>query len=277
MKITKHVVFGAKSAPELEVYLQQNSIPYDKDSILIAFDILSTNPHWPTIEAFVKQYDLTCRSVTSFTKKELLDAEWLRIRSKWRNGYPQPESGFGYRNTTFSTKDFCDECGIGLSQVNSFRLKATPKWGSRHVFTLDWVDDELFVDDIAMHILQHSELSGFHFLPVNTKNGSMELPGVHQLMIESTSRPGLLLGNADIDNVYRCEICGSHKYHPTGIGMHTFSKQSLSDMPDICHSYESFGWGHGADRLILIRQSMYRTLVDNHLDRSLVFEPIKLV
>lgn len=48
-------------------------------------------------------------------------------------------------------------------------------------------------------------------------------------------------------------------------------------MPDICRTHEDWGWGKGADRLILISQRMYRTIVDNRLDRSLVFEPIQLI
>ena len=128
-----------------------------------------------------------------------------------------------------------------------------------------------------MSILKESGLSGFHFLPVKNKSGNAELPGVQQLIIESISKPGIIPGNADIDDVNKCEVCGNVKYHPTGIGMHTFAKEALCGMPDICHSYEYFGWGHGADRLILVRQSVYQTLINHHLARNLEFEPIILV
>lgn len=277
MKVSKHIVFNQEKLPKLKSFLDVHGISYKALDTSIVFDIFDDDDRWEEIAQYVEARKVVlCLSETHYTKKELSEAEWLQVRSIWRNGYPQPESRFGYRNLTYSLSGFCSECGCGLIQRDSFRLKAAPKWGSRHIFTLNWVDDELFVDTTAQNILQHSGLSGFHFLPVKNKSGIVEFPDVKQIMIENRSKPGIVLGNSDIDIVNKCDKCGSTKYHPTGIGMHSFSRKSLSDMPDICHSYEQFGEGV-PDRLILIRQSMYRTIIDSHLERSLVFEPIKLV
>ena len=47
--------------------------------------------------------------------------------------------------------------------------------------------------------------------------------------------------------------------------------------PDIVKTGEVFGDGHYIARIILINQKVYRAIVDNHLERGLVFEPIELL
>lgn len=278
MKVNKHICFGREKCPALYAYLYHENIPHENPfSSTIVLDILDDDPHWPAVSAFVEQHGLLCLSETSFTKKELAQAEWLTVRSKWHNGYPLPDGDRGYLRITYRSDDCCAECGVGLRQQAPFRLAAAPKWGSRHFMMLNWVFDELFVDDVARSVLESSGLTGFRFLPVHDRRGNGALPGVHQLVVEELSRPGLISeGVTGIDQVHRCSICGIPKYHPTGIGMQVFARNALQDMPAICRSHEHFGWGCGADRKILIRQDMYQHIVSSHLERSLVFEPVEL-
>ena len=63
----------------------------------------------------------------------------------------------------------------------------------------------------------------------------------------------------------------------TGIGMLKFKKSIFDNAPDIVKTSEVFGWGKSAPHEILLRNSMYRFIVENHLDRGLIFEPIILV
>lgn len=278
MRISKHISFNAEKSIPLALYVHRSGIPYERlspTSSCIIFDIYEDDPHWQFIGPALEQIDALCLSTTIFTKQELRDAEWLTLRSKWHNGYPQPESARGYLSMTYDDSHLCRECGAGLVQQDSFRLTKAPKWGTRHFFSLNWVSDELFVDDTARNILESSGLTGFHFLPVKNKLGTEEYSGVHQLAIEALTRPGVITGGRDIDDTYTCAACGEQKYHPTGIGMHVFRREALEGMPDICRTYEN--WGCGADRLILISQRMYQTIVDNHLERSLVFAPIQLI
>ena len=274
MKVYKHVFFDSNLAPELHNYLLSNAIPHKSTFSNISFDMDDANPHWKNVRNIISEKKIKCTSETIFSNEEKLKAKWLLVRSKWRNSYPQPESSFAYRSITYTTKDYCPNCGIGLQQIDSFRLKSSPKWGSRHFMMLNWVEDELFVDDFAMKKLKESELSGFGFLLVKDKKGAKSLPNVYQLKIAQEFAGNLLLGNIDIDNVSTCSICGRLKYHSSGIGMHKFSDTGLRNMPDICHTQQFFGWDHGASQYIIIRQNMYRFLTNNHLDRSLVFEPV---
>ena len=278
MRISKHISIDVEKNFALAQYVHRSGIPYERfSSTCIIFDMYEDNPHWQVIGPALEQIDALCLSTTIFTKQELKEAEWLRVRSKWHNGYPQPESAHGYHEITYDTSQLCQKCGAGLVQKDSFRLTKAPKWGARHFFSLNWVSDELFVDDTARVILEGSSLTGFHFLPVKNKRGTEELSGVQQLSIEEIAAPGIVTGGRDIDEVNTCAVCGRTKYHPTGIGMHSFRREALNGMPDIGRTHEEWGWGAGADRIILISQQMYRLIVDNRLDRSLVFEPIQLI
>lgn len=277
MKINKHIFFNELIAPELVEYLCKNNIPYSSANRLVVFDILQSNPHWQDISSIVTEKRISCLSETSFSKKELSEASWLSVRSQWRNGYPQPESNFGYQRITYSEDMYCNECGNGLRQVDAFRMKTSPKWGNRHFMMLNWVFDELFIDDKAKEVLIENGFSGIQFTSVYDKQGKSVLPGVHQLHIETLSDYGLVEGQDNVSNVVACTVCGITKYHPSGIGMHSFYKNTLANMPDVCKTSEIFGWGKSASRLILIRQSVYNSIIENHLDRGLVFAPINLV
>lgn len=265
--------------PQTALCVLTNGVPYKQvdDSDFIVFDVYEDDPHWPALKAALDADNRHAIATTVFTKQELQSAEWLTVRSKWHNGYPQPESAFGYLNITYDSTQLCRECGAGAVQRDSFRLTKAPKWGTRHFFSLNWVFDELFADTAARNILEGSGLTGFRFLPVKNKHGTEVLPEVHQLTIETLTQPGVVTGGRDIDEVYTCAACGRVKYHPTGVGMHVFRREALRGMPDVCRTHEEWGWGHGADRLILISQRMYRLLTDNRLDRSLVFKPIQLI
>lgn len=277
MEINKHICFSKDRVPELVDYLQKNSVNFDNTNGLVTFDVLQSSVHWNTVQSYVQNHHLTCLSETSFSNKELENAEWLCVRSKWKCGYPVPESGFGYQGITYSNEHYCAACGGGLTQADSFRLRGVPKWGKRHFMMLNWVDDELFVDDIAKDVLESMKFTGLEFAYVKNKNGTALLSGVYQLVISSQSNQGFVHGEDSVQNVIVCPSCGRVKYHPSGIGMYSFMYESLKDMTDICKTAEFFGWGKSTHQLILVRQSVYRTIADNHLDRGLVFSPINLV
>lgn len=277
MEVRKHVAFSKEKAPELYCYLKENSIPFKDGAIICAVDILDSDLHWKNISFHVTQKNLTCISNTIFTTEELESAEWLRLRSQWRNGYPQPESGFQYESVTYSNKDLCNVCGCGLEQVNPFRMKQQPKWGKRHFMMLNWVDDELFISQEAKMMLQQNSITGVDFAEVWNKTGKQQFPDIGQLKISAILDKGLVEEQSPIRNRHICEQCGSVKYTSTGIGMFTFQRHIFDSAPDMVKSYEIFGSGRSASRLILVRQNVYQLLRKNRLDKDLVFEPVNLV
>lgn len=276
MKIEKRILFSKEDDADLLTFLLKNGISF-KDNYLAVLEIYDDHPAWPVIEAYVKENDLLCLSETLFTKTELDNADWLSVRSKWRNGYPQPEDAFEYQNITYTCANYCYECGCGLQQVQPFRFKKEPKWGNRYFMMLNWIEDELFVSAPAKELLERSQFSGFYFSEVNDKKGNAPIPGIYQLVVTDLLSYGLNPNASSIDSIYLCPSCGIEKYHPTGIGRLEFKKDIFNNAPDIVKTSEVFGWGKGASHKILIRNNVYSFLVENHMDRNLVFEPISLV
>lgn len=275
MEINKHICFNGDKEPEVLDYLNRNGIAFKKGE-LISLDIYESNPHWPQIAEFVKERKLFCRSEAIFSKQELSSAEWLTLRSMWRNGYPQPECAFEYESITYSSQNLCKECGTGLVQTDAFRIKKAPNWGKRHFMMLNWVEDELFIDDIAKNILLDNGITGMSFREVKDKKGKEILPNVEQLIVPHILPEGIVPELPAINDINHCTCCGIPKYHPSGVGMLTFRRDIFDNAPDIVKTAEVFGWGHSAPRKIIVSQKFYQTIVKNQLDRSLEFEPIAL-
>lgn len=275
MEVNQHIIFSQSKAPELVKYLQEHNISFTDAHGIMSLDIFQSDTRWESIRHYVQKYKLVCLCETLFSAEELNAAQWLMVRSKWRNGYPQPEGKFAYEEITYDGS-LCNHCGIGLRQKNPFRIKATPKWGNRHFMMLNWVEDELFLTDYAKNYLLEQGFTGFTFTEVQNKNGTCAMHGIHQMSISTETKPGFVNGQRNVQNVYVCPLCGQMKYHPSGIGMYAFQKEALDNMPDICRTFEHFGWGKSAHRMILIRQDVYRAITSNHMDRGLVFSPLDL-
>lgn len=278
MEVNKHVGYNVKTNFELTQYLEDNGIPYNKGEIVLSFHILESNPHWGWINEYLHENGLKCLSDTIFSEEELTSAKWLKLRSKWHNGYPQPEGNFGYeKGITYVRENYCKKCGTGVRQIDSFRLKKQPKWGKRFFFMLNWVEDELFVSDSARRIIERSDLTGVQFRDVKNKKGDSILEDVWQMEIPYVIQKGIIPKLPTIDDVCVCPECGIPKYHTSGIGMLTYKKEVFDGAPDFVKTSEVFGWGSYAPKEIVVSQKVYCFLKENKMDASLVFEPIELV
>lgn len=277
MEINRHIAFRNNDATELVIYLQNNNISYDIGKDFSSIDIYESNPHWKHISEIVRNKDLFNFTETIFSKEELQKAEWLRVRSQWHYDYPQPENAFKYETITYTREIYCQKCGCGLKQIDSFRMKKAPKWGTRHFLMVNWIADELFVSETAKTILQNEGFSNISFLNVKNKKGTELLSNIYQMAIHSFLENGFVEHQERLHEVLICPQCGSKKYHPNGIGMYAFKKNIFENAPDIVKTSDWYGWGRSASHLILIRQKVYQCIIKNHLDKSLVFEPIELI
>ena len=212
---------------------------------------------------------------TCSSKEELFKAEWLTMRSKWHYDYPQPEDH--YTEMTYSEENACSNCGMGLVQKDSFRLKRTPKWGRRNFCMTNWVYDELFASPKAKELLELSDLNGFTFLNVLNKSGREVLADIYQMQIPYIMPEGIETSSNCIEKVSNCPACGRKKFLSNERGQFIFKKEALLDAPDFGKSAEQFGSGLTASRLILISHDAYKFIIENKLDSSLVFEPVQLI
>lgn len=276
MEISNHIMFETKECPKLFEFLKNNNIEFEFDDSFVDFNIFESHPLFSDIKKYVLKYDLFCISETIFSKKELLEAEWLKVRSCWRFDYPQPEDDFKYLDVTYSKENFCNKCGIGLKQIDSFRIKKAPKWGNKHLLMLNWVEDEFFVDDLAKNLFK-KEFPFLRFLEVKNKKGTNILEGIYQMIIPQLENNGILENQDFLQNVYTCANCKHKKYHPSGRGMLIYKRETFNNATDIVKTKEYFGWEYGASNNIIINQRVYKFILENSLERGLDFVPVKLV
>lgn len=277
MRIKHRISFRAEEHTELTFFLSIHGIAWRKGQIVSTVEVFEDSPHWQFIHQYVNERNILMLSGTEFSKAELENAEWLRIRSQWRCGYPQPEEAFGYLSVTYQEGCRCETCGAGKKQIAPFRMRKSPNWGKRHFMMLNWVEDELFVTDVCRRVLEKENLSGMNFSTTCDKKGATILSNINQLRISSKLAPGIIQDRRSIDQVYHCTDCGETKYHPTCIGMIAYDKRIFENAPDFVKTAEFFGWGKGAAHHIIISKRAYHAIVENKLDQGLVFEPVELV
>ena len=279
MEVTKHIGFSKEMHHGLWTYICQNNIPVDQTDgeDVAAIDILTSDPHWPWISEYMIKTKLTCLSDMIFSKEELQEAQWMRVRSIWRTGYPQPEDCYKYETITYTRDHYCCHCGVGLEQIDAFRIKRVPSWGRRHFFSLYWIEDEFFVSDLAKNAMQDAGITGITFRDVKNASGKQIYTGIQQLSIPTVLEEGLVESDTFIRSIRVCPECGTKKYLLNGSNKMIFRKEIFEKAPDVVKTAEFFGgMPKAAGRRILISQRTYRAIVDNHLDRSLLFYPIEL-
>lgn len=277
MLIKHRITFRKEDVPGFVDYLSYNNISYKSGEIISVLEIYENHPHWEYISMYVQNGNMSCRPETIFTTKELQSAEWLRMRSKWRFGYPQPEGNFAYKTITYSKENYCSNCGSGLTQIDSFRIKKAPKWGSRNFMELNWIGDELFLSEKAKLILQDACITGITFRDVKNSSGKETHEGIEQLVVTDILEKGLVDTEPSIRRVTLCPECGTTKYLCSGVGMLTFKKEIFANAPDIVKSFEIFGDRLYAARVILVNHKVYDVITKNKLDRNLEFAPLKLI
>ena len=276
MEIKRHVTGRHDDDLELLKFVKENGIPYKDGGIIFSFDIYESSKYWSFISRYLIENDGRATCETVFSIEELENAEWLEIRSQWRNGYPQPESGFKYETITYARDNYCKECGSGLKQIDSFRIKKEPNWGQRCFMMLNWIPDEFFVNESTKKLLEN-EIDGISFCEVKDKKGAETIPDTYQIIIPVLSFEGLIEDPEILHDALVCPSCKIKRFHTNGRGMLTFKKDTFDNAPDMVKTAEIFGWGHSSSHNIIISGKVYKFLKENKLDRGLVFEPIKLV
>ncbi len=211
------------------------------------------------------------------SKKEIENAEWFCIRSKWRSEYPQPEDASEYKKITYDDLNYCSSCGCGLVQKDSFRLEKAPKWGKKNFLMLNWVESELFVTDEVASQMMKEEVKGFSTLSVVDHKSNKPLKNIKQLKILNTLESGMVSSDVDITKENNCTQCHSIKYLLSGRSPLVFRKEIFSDNVDIVKSNEVFGDGLVCLQIILISKRMYDFLNKNGWHKELIIEPVKLV
>ncbi len=276
MEINRYVSFDIKKYFELQKFFKEQGIKYEETPYDFCFDIYESNINWPFVKEYIERENIFSWTETVFSQREINNAEWMRIRSVWHFGYPQPEIGFMNGEVTYDRKVKCPECGRGFKQFESFRIKKVPKWGNKHFGMLFGVEDELFVSETAKRILEQN-CSGIYFRDVKSKSGKEIFEGVYQLEISNKLPEGIVNGNEISRDFDYCDNCGTKRILYNAREIIKFKKDIFDGACDFMKTWEYFGNDRLSCGLMIINKKTYQLIKQHKLDRGLEFQPIKLV
>jgi len=198
----------------------------------------------------------------SFSKKEILNAEYCIIRGCHEGGYPMPDN-LEYQELTYDMEVHCLKCGMIIVQKDAFRIQKVPK---HKIFGLTWVWDELFVQlDVYQNIF---EPLGIKCREVKLYRGDKIIPNIVQLVIPDTEEPlDLHEYSSQI-----CPVCGRIKYEAKVNGFYPIHQHPL---PHLYRSKEYFGDGGAASRKIFISGELRDILIKEKLMKYYWFDPCR--
>lgn len=217
-----------------------------------SFLIEEEDLRWPGVAGLARLYQAVDTTTTKFSSQELSAAKYLGMASSWHHGYPEPSDTFGYLEKTFDQKSYCRNCGIGLVQMEPFRIKRPPTWGAKSILQLNWVFDEYFVrPDVWEEV----------FKPHGV--------GCRSVLLDSTSVPVESMVQLDISNMVelkvddgilddRCRACGRGKYLPISRGGCPAPVGPIDAAA--FKSFQYFGSGARAYRAVMVSASLYRAI-----------------
>jgi len=211
------------------------------------------------VRAGVALYPESVRSIHEIGVRELSAADFLRVQSTARMGYPEPAMDGSYQSVTYDLAGYCMRCGVGQRQVAPFRMRKRPA-SARAIMGLNWICDELFVNiEVWKEVF---EPLGIGCRPLVLDRTGVEIGSVVQLEI-----PQLVDLCVDGFPSRICARCGRTRYELTALRMVPCPKPAATDAP-IFKSSQYFGNAAMAQRLILVSRTLFRNIRAAGLTRA---------
>lgn len=264
------------------------------ESWALEWAVLETDPLYPQYAKLTENLGLWDQVGVYHSPQEIAQAEWL-YAAAGEYQYPQPEDT--YIEATYDISAYCAHCGMGARQNNPFRLRAD--FTQKSAFLgLHWEHDVLFVRP-AVRAGIEPWLSGIEFLRPVVHQTERPIETVYQLLIPPLDGPGLdTEGLQSVTCVQNNEeayvqresgkpfgisgdltdyaFCGRVKYQYPRTTEITFSRASLSGVPEIVRSVEYFGSGAAAHHLILVSRRVADAIQQNGW-RGLKLTPVRVL
>jgi rRNA maturation protein Nop10 len=217
------------------------------------FEVDENHPSWPSLRDFCRTHKAVDVIRTTFSKGEILGAEWLQLLPTWHHGYPQPdEDNFGYLEATYDLQEYCDSCGVGAKQKAPFQMKGEPKWGRNRIMQLNWVFDVFFSTPqvweqvFAPHGVECAEVMN---------SAGKRLETVVQLL-PAEDPVDVSVGELEEET---CIKCRRTKYAPATRG--TFPRIIGVPLGKMVKTAQWFGSGASGHRCVLVSNEVGRSLV----------------
>lgn len=269
--------FFENSNEAFRAFLDRCAIPYKyEENILgnfVTLEIAESDPQWQIVREAYQGFGAVDSRRLEFTSGEIRNAEWVELGVTSHFGYPQPEDDFGYHSVTYRPGSACEHCKIGTEQVAPFRFRKPPTQKRSHLLQLNWVFDEFFVRDEVRHTLEATGITGIQFsAPVLHRTGEV-IAGWYQMHIPAALSPLLLTEGLRTET---CGSCGKHKFNHPLAEMLRFRQGALNGFPDVFKTWEWFGSGGRAFRVVLVSKRFVDVILRNKW-RGIFLQPVSLV
>jgi hypothetical protein len=244
---TFHKIY-LQSDDEVQKILQEFGITVEKG--FTSFQI-EENAVFRELEPYLKSWEASDFSVSTFDKSEEENAKHLVFMPGWQTLYPRPEDD--YFLTTYDDSNLCRECGVGAVQKEPFRVSQTPKWGNK-MFVLHWVFDEIFCQKELYEQVFKDKLD---FLPLLKYKTDTVIEDTVQLVLPITDS-ALKLDGCTYEI---CEMCQRKRYDLINAGFFpSFEKKPPKEL-HLFKSKEWFGTGGDGRKYMFITQELRKELI----------------
>lgn len=253
MKIYLESVFRAKD--ERLRFLREQGLPEPVvEAGMTTIHIAEDDPRVAEIHQQLCKWETLIRFATEFTTEELEEAAYLRVYTVVPRGYPQPDDGTYFENT-YQPDSYCSACYLGKRQVNPFRVKRIPRVNERTLFSMYWLESELFMT----RRLFDSVFAPFgaKWLPLLLHSTGEAIGEIVQL--DSRDVPVVQLDIVD-EPYKKCSVCGGEKYVGPKMGPNYPFLQAMTD--PIVRSDQSFGMGKSSAPKVYFAQRLYRAICE---------------
>ena len=264
MEIWHHIAFDADTKPQfmegidrlgIGFKISPSAIPGKMGGVV--FDMAESHPGWPEVDRLVREYSSVNLYETTFSEAEILAAAWCRLMPRFEQGYPQPESTWLEKHTTYEGR--CDACGVYERQRESFRIKKEPHLGKKQFMTLHW-GDALFVTPTVLAEFVERRICGFAAWPVLIHNTGLPAEQVAQVYVPKICEAAMI---PEADSPRRtCSLCGVTKYEYHKRGYMNFDRSLLDTELDFVMSREWFGSGRTAFREMLVSRRVAHLMLE---------------
>jgi hypothetical protein len=263
---------------------------FDDSEYISVLNITEDHEKWPRVKELMHEFDISAMVENKFDKNEILDAEWLQIGATGHFGYPQPEDN--YQEITYDENRICPSCGIGKVQKAPFRFRSEPKASRSQFLQLNWIFDEFFVRPDVKEAFTNNNISGIIYENPVINKSNAPISSIYQLKIKNTQNPCLITTNLEpvtckLNNEEfspsmekfmgkKDTFCGNVKYHFGKRGPFQFQRNSFLCNDDVMKSFEWFGSGFQAFRMVIISRKVSDIIIKNKW-RGIYMHPIHLI
>lgn len=276
MDILHRISFNSKKDAEfmsavIDLGIDHKSIEFPGGSSqLITFTIIESDPNWATVSELMAVKGAVNIVETIFTSKEIRNAEWLRLKSTFEQGYPQPKLHWPIKQLSYEI--VCPKCAI-YKQTHPMRLAKEPNLGRKSFMSMIWAA-EVFCKPEVFLGLESIKAKGYEVWDALIHKTGKPSERVCQLYVPGITSPGVIFDDDLVRKI--CPVCGTPKYYPHVKGVMKLRREALLPDTDFMLTHEWFGHGLLAWREMIVSNRFAQLVLDNNWE-GIRFKVVELV